>query len=416
MHRTENGKNKIGKNTLIYIAAAVMIAVVFAITAIFSVVIHRTIISVTAENAEPQYRYGDIYYNTLNYRMQCLYDSIVFAASNHESKTEVVPYYYTEQEFERVIKYIKADNPHIFWTELDKSEFIYDDRKCRVNLSYTFGTEMTEGMKTVLDSAIENIKAEALKNTDGTKNSIAVWLHDYIIKNCRAASSVTDHTAKTAYGALVNGNASADGYSAAYKLLCDEFDIYCLSVYGRVYSTDHMWNLIWDGSCYRHIDVMWDDPDLEYIPGLVSHAYFGLSDGQIGHDHMILRKSLIPDARCDSIYYSENNMLVNSETADRDLRIMIEECIKSGNDHFEFVSDMNYEQLEEAADKAVSAYEILSGQRLYSLSVRNGENEYETNSSKTNTDGAYNTEANVPGTDESGTDAPQVYALQIYFE
>jgi len=367
MSRTNSEKNKSGRKTLTYIVTAVTSCVVLAIIAVFSIAVYRTLVSVKADNADSEYRYGDIYYNALDYRMQYLYDSIVISAENHEEMTSVIPHYYTEQEFERVIRYIKADKPELFWIELDKSEFIFNEHKCRVKLKYAYSFENTEKMKENLASKLESVKQAALSETDGTDSELLLWLHDYIVVGCRAELN-GDHASRTAYGALVNGKASADGYSAAYKLLCDELDIYCLSVYGRVYSTDHMWNLVWDGRTYRHVDVMWDDPDIEYIPELVSHAYYGLSDSEIERDHMIIRKSLIPDAVSDSVYYTENELCAESNNADRVLRIMIEECIKSGGTHFEFATDIPYDMLEKITEETVSVYETLSGHRLYRLS------------------------------------------------
>lgn len=79
----------------------------------------------------------------------------------------------------------------------------------------------------------------------------------------------------TPYGALVNYDAVCQGYSLAFKLLCDRAGINCGFVVSTIES--HMWNVAeLNGNIY-HVDVTWDDPTVSG-KHFVLHKYFLLSD------------------------------------------------------------------------------------------------------------------------------------------
>ena len=67
----------------------------------------------------------------------------------------------------------------------------------------------------------------------------------------------------------------------AYKLLCDEADIPCRIVHGRLGSSDHSWNLVQlsDGNWY-HVDVSLDDEE-----GKTGYRFFGLTDEEMSLTH-----------------------------------------------------------------------------------------------------------------------------------
>ena len=61
--------------------------------------------------------------------------------------------------------------------------------------------------------------------------------HDEIIKNCEY---VDGRFAAPAYGALVDGKAICEGYSKAFKLLCDQVGIGCILITGYGNNQNHM--------------------------------------------------------------------------------------------------------------------------------------------------------------------------------
>ena len=75
----DSGK-KTPKRHWIVILSIITVIALFIIIAIFSVFVHRAFVTLASENSESEYRHGDLYYNSLNYRLQCLYDEITDSA------------------------------------------------------------------------------------------------------------------------------------------------------------------------------------------------------------------------------------------------------------------------------------------------------------------------------------------------
>lgn len=87
-----------------------------------------------------------------------------------------------------------------------------------------------------------------------------------------------------AYGALVEGRAVCQGYSAAFAYVCRMSGIQCITVYGTSKGENHSWNkVLCDGKWYN-VDLTWDDPT-ENFKDNISHSYFMLSDAEILKDH-----------------------------------------------------------------------------------------------------------------------------------
>ncbi len=63
----------------------------------------------------------------------------------------------------------------------------------------------------------------------------------------------------TAYGALVNGKAVCEGYTAAYYLLCSEAGLWCGYRDGHPEGQGHTWNMVKLDSGIYNVDVTWCD-------------------------------------------------------------------------------------------------------------------------------------------------------------
>ena len=87
-------------------------------------------------------------------------------------------------------------------------------------------------------------------------------IHDYIIDNTEydelKNKNINDTTYKsqTAYGALVQGYATCNGYADAMAIFLDKINV----INYKISNEDHIWNLVYlDGNWY-HLDLTWDDP------------------------------------------------------------------------------------------------------------------------------------------------------------
>lgn len=110
----------------------------------------------------------------------------------------------------------------------------------------------------MLEEAIEKVDVSGETRYEKLKK-----IHDQI-----ALFTYYDTEAKfssSALGALVEPGVVCEGYSEAFKLICDRLDIPCVCVFGNLNDEEnsaHMWNYVQmeDGNWYA-MDVTWDDLD-----------------------------------------------------------------------------------------------------------------------------------------------------------
>lgn len=133
-------------------------------------------------------------------------------------------------------------------------------------------------------------------------------IHDYVcelaVYNYEAASAGVLSEAHTAFGLLVDGDAVVcEGYSKAFKVLCDAVGLPCMLVAGEAVNgwdfsgvSNHMWNLVQLEDKWYAVDTTWDDIDnhsMSDCPGLelsmVCYDYFLNNDpfcfGSEGENH-----------------------------------------------------------------------------------------------------------------------------------
>jgi hypothetical protein len=119
-----------------------------------------------------------------------------------------------------------------------------------------------------------------------------LWLHDAL---SQAAAHAPDNSEPqgnphTAYGALVNGPATGEGYAMAFKLLCDMLDIGCIVVPGSRLGEDDAWNLVKIGEEWYHLSVSLNNR------GLVTVYDFFLIGDEAAEESLQWDRSLFPPA------------------------------------------------------------------------------------------------------------------------
>lgn len=124
------------------------------------------------------------------------------------------------------------------------------------------------------------------------RGSTAVTLHDVLLDRTTYGGDV--EMRHTAVGALLQGEATCEGYAQALSLLYRMAGIPCGVVKGTGVegktgqATAHAWNIMYLGG-YSLIDATWNDQD---SAGFNTYWYFGLSTEQMAADHT-------PDAEMD---------------------------------------------------------------------------------------------------------------------
>lgn len=122
----------------------------------------------------------------------------------------------------------------------------------------------------------------------GDEYSRIVYIHDEIAENCEyflendpeAYIGYTHY----AYGALVEGRAVCQGYSAAFSYVCRLSGIQCITVLGTSRGVSHSWNKVLCDNKWYNVDITWDDSVSNFRDNL-TWDYFMLSDMDIAKDH-----------------------------------------------------------------------------------------------------------------------------------
>ncbi len=172
------------------------------------------------------------------------------------------------------------DMPELFWLDLANSGINPDNVTYRYSSrtkSYTFtisSLTINPSYKSAF-SSIDDVKEwreKLLKAIDefevegDTRYEQIKSIHDQI--SLFTYYDTNAAYASTALGALVEPGVVCEGYSKAFKLICDKLNIPCVLVYGNYDESTqvaHMWNdvLMDDGKWYP-VDVTWDDLDGDY--------------------------------------------------------------------------------------------------------------------------------------------------------
>ena len=295
----KNGKKK----TRLKILIAALVFVALAAAAFFVYPGIANAISESRVNeTESLSREGDVYYNSLSYRDQLLYDSVRDAALGHASVTETVGHSYDAETFGRIVKFIRADMPELFWVDFDSLVLNHGRYRTNVTMKYFIDKGALPAMQEELDAALNEGVAAAEGAAADFEKELAV--HDWLTARCASSDAEDDLLHNTAYGALVKKSAYCGGYACAVKLILDRIGIKCAVVYGSVESGDHMWNLVYIDGAWHHLDVTWDDADITYEENLLFHGYFNLTDEAIELDHTFDFGEILPDAAGESDYYS----------------------------------------------------------------------------------------------------------------
>ena len=114
--------------------------------------------------------------------------------------------------------------------------------------------------KSKLAEARKKVDAAAKKAVAGITDDMsdvdkALYVHDYIIQNCRYDFS---HSNYNAYNCLVDGSSVCQGYTLAYSYILNNYlGIECAAAYSM--EQNHIWNYVRIGRNWYHVDLTLDD-------------------------------------------------------------------------------------------------------------------------------------------------------------
>ncbi len=130
--------------------------------------------------------------------------------------------------------------------------------------------------QTQIDKINKKIEEIYNENYDPNKNvmeNIKIF-HDYIINNTKYdtknTTGLSDIDSSTAYGVLFEGVGICSGYADTMSLFLEKMKVKNY----RISSNTHVWNLVYVGGNWLHLDLTWDDPITNDGSDMLSDKYF----------------------------------------------------------------------------------------------------------------------------------------------
>ena len=134
---------------------------------------------------------------------------------------------------------------------------IVDDNQITLTIDKLYTDEEIQKIDAVINSYI----AKKINLNKVTKSDIEK-IHDYIIKKVtydveyEKGNEITDSNKAT--GALLKGRALCSGYTDAFAIFLDKLKIPNF----KINSEEHEWNAIYFNKKWTHIDLTWDDDEI----------------------------------------------------------------------------------------------------------------------------------------------------------
>ncbi len=244
------------------------------------------------------------YYAQLsNFKSRELYYKILCSVQKHDNTAKVEKAGLTQDDVLVVLYALEYDYPELFYVNFfgeGCSITRYGNGDVEVRFRYRFSLEEQRKVIQENRSFIQYLVSHLPVSVKPSKYETALWLHDLLIRNiCYNYDALTgglekEPDAYTILGGSRSKKAVCSGISKLYQILCEYEEIWCIYVTGYARTVKqgnvegsverHGWNMIGVDNAYAYVDVTWDLREGEKTMPL-SHAYFGMSDGQCAKQH-----------------------------------------------------------------------------------------------------------------------------------
>lgn len=204
----------------------------------------------------------------------------------------------------RVMEYVLLDNPQIFY--VDNWNIETKTSTAGTYMSLRTFTDMSKSDQRLASSAINGYLNTFMVNirSDMTDYEKAVCLFQYLVEH-------TEYDKNAPYNqnlySVALGSSVCKGYTCAYKYLCDQMGIPCISLTGTM-EEPHAWNMVQLDGEWCHVDCTSGD-DIHDPVSMTDYSWFGLNDETILKTHTIDDAGLLP--ACTTVansYYLHNNL------------------------------------------------------------------------------------------------------------
>ena len=257
-------------------------------------------------NEAPEIRSGLLYFNMLDRRCQYVYDVIKETVKKGDEFTPRIPFVLTEEELKKAAVALCNDDPSLYYINVDGFDLqnhsytekkgktgylvvvpsVTADKYTTVHIPYTVKNDGSSAFfdKTQSRFTAALKKADAIVSDVHDKYLVCRLIHDYLTGICSKTEEGGVY-ADTAYGALVEGEATSIGYARAFKLLYERYSGSSYIIQGG----DEYWCSALLNDKYYNVDVYTDDLDGmidgSEMRGAQSHIYLCLDDESFYKDH-----------------------------------------------------------------------------------------------------------------------------------
>ena len=146
-------------------------------------------------------------------------------------------------------------------------------------LRTTFFISIDDADHPAVSAIVANAVAQAQSETDGSEYSMALWLHDWELKQLDYDYSYNYCSAESG---LTRGKGTCESFQRIYQKLLTQAGIQN----ARMEGNGHTWNAVKIDGNWCQVDVNWDDTDYSSSYGFDStHLYFGLTDELMAKAH-----------------------------------------------------------------------------------------------------------------------------------
>ncbi len=309
--------------------------------------------------------YDGFYYKNLGNEEKIAYELVMAEIENMPERIEIPN---IDEDIANFFEALVYDNPEYFFFSSNFNIETNNFGQCFFVPEY----EMTPAEYKAQKEELERVRDLILAKADGITDHYELELiaHDYIINRCEYIEK-TGGTYSSAYGCLVRGYASCEGYAKAMKYLLDEFKIENYLVSGTAVNEKgqpegHAWNMVKIDGEYYHLDPTWNDPISKEDEN--HYSYFNITDKEISFTHNVDKRFLGKCVNEDANYYKMEKLLFSSYNAETRSALVAEiiQCAENNENvmSFKFANAEAMEDAKEALFDMQGVYSLLVSANL----------------------------------------------------
>lgn len=226
---------------------------------------------------------------------------------------------YTEEEWDKVINYVRMDNPWLVWYKSEYYYYVDEDTELIQTISPVYYSSLYEDRVVALKD-IELNTAPVVVQAKTFDNDIdkIKYIYDYIIYNTDLNEEC--EYSQSAYSVLVNHEGLCAGYTKAFQYYMQELGIPCVEVIG--YDNEgslHSWIEVCVENDWYMCDVMWDDSYTDYEFDF-DYNYFMCNSAMFEYDHTVGEYSeCLPEASGSKYTFSNYDYVNGSDNIEFDV-------------------------------------------------------------------------------------------------